>query len=143
MKLWLDTEFNGFGGELISMALVDEADREWYEVLGSVTPCAWVASNVIPVLKKRKVRLSTLQLSLQRWLRHYDTVHIIANWPEDIAHFCRVLITGPGCQLVTPPLTFEVVDLHHIQPDIPHNALSDARALRTAQLQAAKMRFTV
>ena len=33
MKLFLDCEFNGFGGELISMALVDENERYFYEVL--------------------------------------------------------------------------------------------------------------
>lgn len=34
MKLFLDCEFNGFGGELISMALVDENERYFYEVGG-------------------------------------------------------------------------------------------------------------
>ena len=34
MKLFLDCEFNGFGGELISMALVDENERYFYEVRG-------------------------------------------------------------------------------------------------------------
>lgn len=29
MKLWIDCEFNGFGGELISMALIDEEGRHW------------------------------------------------------------------------------------------------------------------
>lgn len=28
-KLWLDIEFNGFGGEFISAALVAEDDRYW------------------------------------------------------------------------------------------------------------------
>lgn len=29
MKFYLDTEFNGFGGELISLALVSEQGHEW------------------------------------------------------------------------------------------------------------------
>ncbi len=33
MNLFLDCEFNGFGGELISMALVDEHGLFFYEVL--------------------------------------------------------------------------------------------------------------
>lgn len=41
MRLWLDTEFNGFKGELIGLALVDEAGREWYEVLKCKDPVPW------------------------------------------------------------------------------------------------------
>ena len=47
MKLFLDCEFNGFGGELISMALVDENERYFYEVLPCINPTAWVLDNVI------------------------------------------------------------------------------------------------
>jgi hypothetical protein len=32
MKLWIDTEFNEYRGELISLALVAEDGREWYGV---------------------------------------------------------------------------------------------------------------
>lgn len=33
MRIYVDCEFNGFGGELMSMALVAEDGREWYNVL--------------------------------------------------------------------------------------------------------------
>lgn len=51
MNLYIDCEFNGFGGQLISMALVAEDGTEFYEVvplLEEVTP--WVAEHVMPVL---------------------------------------------------------------------------------------------
>ena len=38
MRLWIDTEYNGFKGALISMALIDEEGREWYEVLKCRSP---------------------------------------------------------------------------------------------------------
>jgi hypothetical protein len=53
MKLFLDCEFNGFGGELISMALVDENERYFYEVLPCINLTSWVLNNVIPILNKQ------------------------------------------------------------------------------------------
>lgn len=50
MRLFIDGEWNSFGGDLISLALVAEDGREWYEVLDCVDPHPWVAENVIPKL---------------------------------------------------------------------------------------------
>jgi hypothetical protein len=58
-----------------------------------------------------------------------DTIHIIADWPEDISHFCNALLTGPGTRLNTPRLTMEVRRDLHGDSKIPHNALEDARAI--------------
>ncbi len=33
MNIWIDCEFNEFGGDLISMALVADDGQEFYEVL--------------------------------------------------------------------------------------------------------------
>ncbi len=136
MRLWLDTEFNGFHGPLISMALVDEAGREWYEVLGCEDPEPWVAANVIPVLKKRQTTKERMQKSLVRWLGKHDQVHIIADWPADFVHFCGFLLTRPGYRLVAPPLSMELVEFLKPESAIPHNALEDAKALREAHLAA-------
>ena len=61
-----------------------------------------------------------------------------ADWPEDIAHAARLLITGPGQMKPIRSLRFELVDPHIMGPgapgDVPHNALSDARALRAMVL---------
>ncbi|ODS67302.1 MAG: hypothetical protein ABS37_00370 [Acidovorax sp. SCN 65-108] len=135
MNIYIDTEFNDFGGELISLAMVDENGREFYAVLNCQNPTPWVAENVIPVLGQRFASLRMLQTRMEAWLAEYDSVHLIANWPEDIAHFCRALITGPGMRMDTPPLTLEVRrDLSSEASAIPHNALEDARAIwRAAQ----------
>lgn len=55
MKLFLDCEFNGFGGELISMALVDEQGKYFYEVLPCPQPIPWVQENVMPKLNQAAI----------------------------------------------------------------------------------------
>ena len=136
MKVWIDTEFNDFRGELISMALVAEDGREFYEVLDCLTPSPWVAENVMPILHKAPVARLVLQKRLFQFLMEYDDVHLIADWPEDIAHFCNTLITGPGQRIGTPPLTLEIRrDMDDAVSAIPHNALEDARSLRDEYLR--------
>lgn len=140
MKIYIDTEFNGYRGQLISMALVDANGREWYWVgqpPDAIDP--WVQEHVIPVLLTAQCDVNILkggvlvdpQRHLEQWLKDYPRVHIIADWPDDIKHFCEFLITGPGCRIDTPPLTMEIRrDLDSEESEVPHNALADARAIR-------------
>ena len=59
---------------------------------------------------------------------------IVADWPEDIALFNALLVTGPGVMAEVPALTFRFVQLTGFSTaansKVPHNALHDARALR-------------
>ena len=131
MNIFIDGEWNSYGGELISLALVTEDGQSFYEVVGCDNPDPWVAENVMPKLGKPSITLQELQKQLELFLRQFefDSVHIIADWPEDIMWFCKVLITGPGTRLDTPPLTMEVLRIDTISL-YPHNALADATALR-------------
>lgn len=129
MRLFLDCEFNEYKGELISMALVAEDGREWYEVVPCDSPGNWVAEHVMPILLKEPVPYKRMQNSLLAWIMQFDTVHIVADWPEDIQHFCNALIVGPGMRLDTPPLTMEVLRIE-AESTLPHNALHDARGIR-------------
>lgn len=134
MRVWIDTEFNEYKGALISMALVAEDGREWYEVTHCKNPGDWVAEHVIPILGKTPISLRGMQVGLVKFLAQFDSVHLIADWPEDIQHFCETLITGPGTRLDTPPLTMEIRrDLDAISL-LPHNALADARAIMRKHL---------
>ena len=136
MKLFLDCEFNGFGGELISMALVDEQENYFYEALACLEPIAWVKENVISQLNKVPVSQVEFERKLSHFLRGYDTLHVIADWPEDLSLFTRALITSPGSCMVTPPLVMALWIDNSIQVDsiAPHNALADAQALRQAHM---------
>lgn len=136
MKLFIDCEFNGFGGDLISMALVDENGEHFYEVLPCPNPVPWVAENVIPYLMQEPLPDAFLMSSkLFSFLGKYDTIHVIADWPEDISYFCRALIIGPGQRINTPHITMEIVRIdpkNTIPSLIPHNALADAQALKNS-----------
>ena len=139
MQIYLDTEYNGFGGELISMALVAECGDEWYRVLPCQAPTPWVRQHGMPVMNKRVCsrdpRLAAYRLttSLGRWLRQFDRVNITADYPTDFELFCKALVLGRGCHVVVPPMTLQLrFDLPSVSQvsATPHNALEDARALR-------------
>ena len=140
MKLFIDTEFNEFRGKLISMAIVDEDGDYFYESLGCDNPGAWVAEHVMPIIDKQPISREEMQKRLWMFLSQYDAIHVIADWPEDIQHFCELLITGPGTRIDTPPLTMEVRRDLDCASLMPHNALEDARAIRLRALELGQLR---
>lgn len=134
MRLFIDCEWNGFKGELISMALVAENGLEWYGITQSDKPVVpWVAEHVVPKLNGRGKSNAELRLGLHNFLKNFDAVHIIADWPEDIAHFCNFIITGPGTRTGPKDIKFTMIGGIPSADEIskiPHNALEDARALK-------------
>ncbi len=130
MRMYIDTEFNEFRGDLISMRIVAKDGNEFYEVLECKNPGSWVAEHVMPILEKEPIDRSIFQTKLHKFLFKYDSIHLVADWPEDMKHFCESLITGPGMCLNYPPLTMECRrDLSDKDIKVPHNALHDARAI--------------
>lgn len=137
MKLFLDCEFTNFQGHLISMALVAENGDEFYEVVNfSYVDCHdWVIQNVVPILNKDKMPYEDFQVKLSKFLRKYDEVEVIADWPEDFWHFTYALLTGPGQMMTTPKIRMEIDrSLNYISSN-PHNALNDAQAIKAAYLK--------
>jgi hypothetical protein len=134
MKLFLDTEFNGFGGRLISLALVPENDtqREFYkEIQISDQFEPWVKDNVVPHLILIPCSHNEFQQALAQYLWEVGDCTIIADWPDDIKYFCESLITGPGMMLnMMHNIKFELdFGIDYIS-QVPHNALHDARAIK-------------
>ena len=134
MKLFLDTEFNGFGGRLISMALVPENNthREFYkeiQMFDQLEP--WVKDNVVPHLILIPCTHNEFQQALAQYLWEVGDCTIIADWPDDIKYFCESLITGPGMMLkMMHNIKFELdFGIDYISK-VPHNALHDARAIK-------------
>lgn len=138
-RYFLDTEFNEFGGQLISLALVGEDGREVYAATECEKPGAWVSENVIPIIKcvgadPINVDPAEFGAVIQWFLRDDKTPTIIADWPDDIRYFCQAVITGPGEMVNIPRLQFQMLRVDAYPTDLPgavqHNALWDARALR-------------
>jgi len=145
-NFYIDTEFNGFCGRLISMAIVSEdLTSEFYEVLPADTYSSsypsfgcdpWVMQNVIPHLNKEPISVREFQSKLEVFLNENvenNKIRIIADWPEDLTHFCKMLIVSPGRRLSVP--NFELVFDSSItyNSELPHNALEDARAIAKMQ----------
>jgi len=134
MKLFLDTEFNGFGGRLMSMALVpeDANQHSFYcelEMKDQLHP--WVKENVVPHMILVPSTRSQFQASLSSYLLQFREITIVADWPDDIRYFCESLITGPGERISMPTVIKFELDLSiEYESAVPHNALHDAIAIR-------------
>jgi hypothetical protein len=142
MRYFLDTEYNGWRGALLSLALVPDDGEELYVTLdwdGLLEP--WVEQHVAPYLDTVPQALVSPRLSradAARAISHYLAGDggpvIVADWPEDIAQFSALLLTGPGTMVEVPPLTFKFMELSGFSTAansrVPHNALHDARSLR-------------
>lgn len=133
-RLFLDTEFNGFGGRLISMALVpeDPSIREFYkelEIKDQLEP--WVRDNVVPHLVLAPCTHHQFQQALAQYLWEVGDCTIIADWPDDIKYFCESLITGPGQMIAFMHNVHFELDLGiNYTSAVPHNALHDARGIK-------------
>ena len=135
MKLWLDTEFNGWEGELISMGITSEDGKEFYEVLECSNPVAWVKENVVPLLLKDSISRGLFTKKLEQYLSQWDRVEVIADWPRDLELFYSSLLVGNGW-MINVPKQFSTklvrgLDTHSL---LPHNAIEDARALKAVYL---------
>jgi hypothetical protein len=137
MLVYLDTEFNGFGGDLISLALVPrELDAEPFYAVRAIPRDIdpWVKDHVLPVLKAQPMGEERFKAAVQAYLLSLEDhpLEIIADWPEDIAHLCAQLCDVGGRQLMIFPF-FELVNTRGgggCVSSVPHNALEDAIALR-------------
>ena len=122
--------------------MVPDDGEELYITLDWTGPLEdWVERNVVPYLDSVPETLVSTRMSradAARTLAHYlagdpDPL-IVADWPEDIAQFNMLLLTGPGTMVEVPPLAFRFVELSGFSTAansrVPHNALHDARSLR-------------
>lgn len=136
-RVFLDTEFNGFGGELISMALVTEDGLEWYAALDyahmDLNP--WVAENVIPKLAVKPMNQGEFLLRFHSFAQlNCREAEIIADWPADFTHFNRLMDkVGEQLGFMLPmPYKMSLIESGPYLRDerYEHNALYDARALK-------------
>jgi hypothetical protein len=141
MRLYLDCEFDGFGGDLISMALVAEDARKWYGIMppkGAGMYQDWVFDNVVPVLFPLDADIVAtsrwdFNSSLHEFLKQFDNPIIIADWYTDFVHFFQCFQGRDHTESFAYRCSAQLrTDLDGYVSEIPHNALSDALAIRDA-----------
>ena len=132
MNIFLDAEFNGFGGNLISLALVCEDGSEWYEVVETpAKPHPFVAQHVLPQLGKEPIGRERFAQSLAAFLARVSEPVVIADWPDDIRCLCESLGQFGSGKRPRLGCTFVLLPQQPLQAsETMHNALSDARALK-------------
>jgi hypothetical protein len=143
MRYFLDCEYNGFGGALLSLALVPEDGGEelylTFACPGPIEP--WVERNVLPFidhvpdsLKLPVMDREQSARAIAMYLGDDFEPEILADWPTDIELFCGLLSFAPGLMVPVPDLRFRLLQLGAFSPAensaVAHNALHDARALR-------------
>lgn len=147
MKYYLDTEFNEFGGELLSLALVREDGDALYLLYPEPqTWGSWVYENVFPILESVPAGYDIHRVTHDEGAKLIadflhsddpaDVAYVITDWPDDVRYMCSAIITGPGQMVSIPRLQFDIVRVDAYPTDVEgavqHNALWDALALRSA-----------
>ena len=153
MKYFLDTEFNGFGGELLSLAMVREDNESIYIVYPEPKKIdLWVKENVMPhmwsipkTFPGKAVQVEShiegtrlIQSFFNGWgfpgYEDKGIPYVISDWPDDIQYLCKALITAPGEMINIPRIQFDVVRVNayptEIKNAVQHNAFWDAKALK-------------
>lgn len=144
MKYYIDTEFNAFNGELLTLALVPSNYQraELYLArsdIDTISVHPWVRANVLDIIVAPGAmpvvaKLEEFPLLIRKYLAADPDPVIVADWPDDIKYFMECLITGPGMMISLESLKTELRRVNSyptkLKGAIQHNALWDARALR-------------
>lgn len=143
MRYFLDCEFDGHNGPLLSLALVPEEGGGIHITVDVAAMDVWVINNVLPLMDKHnapqsaKVYPHDVGETLRAFLSDDPYPTIVADSPVDIGRFCRAISTGHDGQWAStnyPEMRFDVhnVDCYPTDLDgaVQHNAWWDAMALR-------------
>jgi hypothetical protein len=154
-RYYLDTEFNSFGGSLISLGIVrhddpndhlylfvPKVDIERMRVEEDIDP--WIEENVLKNLYALPDDAHAIEAPVHQWgplladfiYRGDEITQVLVDWPSDAMDFCKLLMIGPGKAVPMLNQT-HVTILRHIdvyptslEGAVQHNALWDALAIR-------------
>ncbi len=142
MRYYLDCEFDGHAGELLSIALVTEEVSIHLRTKARATD-PWVIANVEPLMDHHQadmdgeVEVANVGRVLKGFIGDDESPVIVADSPVDIGRFCRAISTGEDGGWASadyPRMTFEVHNVDCYPTTLPgavqHNAWWDAMALR-------------
>lgn len=144
MKYYLDCEFDGHNGPLLSVALIRDDGNSLYVRTTARASDEWVIENVEPLMPyhcAESIGMNVPSAGVGGWLRNFigddPAPVIIADSPVDIGRFCRALSTGEDGDWQStgyPRMTFEVHNVDCYPTTLPnavqHNAWWDAMALK-------------
>lgn len=143
MKYYLDCEFDGHNGPLLSMALVRDDGLSIHIETTAVAYDSWVIANVVPVMGENNatthplVYVNGVGEIIREFIAPDSHPIIIADSPVDIGRFCHAVMTTMGGNYMPnewPQLSFEVHDVDcyptALVGAVQHNAWWDAMALR-------------
>lgn len=143
MRYYLDCEFDGHDGPLLSLALV--TDGSSIHIQTDATPVdPWVVENVMPIMDQHKapaalvgIPLNGVGPAIRAFIASDQEPTIVADSPVDIGRFCRAISTGLSggwASTEYPQMRFEVHNVDCYPTDlagaVQHNAWWDAMALR-------------
>lgn len=144
-RFYLDCEFDGHNGPLLSIALVKEDGVSIHIQTDAEPRDPWVIANVMPIMDAHKasaaakVYLNEVGGVIRAFIGDCACPIIVADSPVDIGRFCRALSTGSDGKWASadyPAMRFEVHNVNCYPTDLPgavqHNAWWDAMALRRA-----------
>lgn len=142
-KYYIDCEFDGHAGPLLSIALVREDGYSIHIRTDALALDPWVQANVVPLMERHEAKMgqwipaNEVGPSIKTFIGADDAPVIIADSPVDIGRFCAAVSTGPDGGWASadyPQMAFEVHNVDCYPTDLPnavqHNAYWDAMALR-------------
>jgi hypothetical protein len=141
-RFYIDCEFDGHAGPLLSIAVVDDSGVGVHVQTPEIAKDPWVIENVVPKMhagRGEHVYCSVAEVGdrIKRFIGDVSHPVIIADSPVDIGRFCSAISTAPDGGWAStgyPNMTFEVhnVDCYPtaLIGAVQHNAWWDAMALR-------------
>lgn len=130
MNVYLDTEFNGHGGQLVSIALFCENGDYFYGVLPPPKVWhPWVLEHVVPYIGQEPEPVESVRARLRAFLSSREGVTIYADWPADFVHLLNLFVGPSYDQAFVPGIKMVLLRNSAPVPVVAHNALSDAEAL--------------
>jgi hypothetical protein len=125
---FIDFEFNGKGGDILSLAIVTDSGQEWYEVVehDPATLVPWVVENVVPNLGKEPLPWAVFIESFEVFIERFGYIEFFYSAHADKRYLDIVL-----SKVKRLPLHRCIRDgfLSAAASEVPHNALADARTI--------------
>lgn len=137
MKVFIDTEFNGPKGFLISLGAVTFYGEEFYAEVNkpSVDYVPWVKDNVVPHLTGPSYSWAVFCQKVKEFLESFDDtrIEICYTSHQDMRYVHMILKeTGVIKGKTIRQVLYKLQPGHRLPSVTAHNALSDAHALLQA-----------